>query len=148
MADINNVTLVGRLTRDAELKYTNNGMALTKLSIAVNSAKKDGDSWVNEASFFEVTLWGKQGESLNSYLTKGQQLGIEGRLRQERWEKDGQQQSRVSIVANNVMLLGSKSDRTSGNEESYERPPARSGGSQQARPAPAGNADFDDDIPF
>lgn len=106
MADINNVVIVGRLTRDAELKYTSGGTAVSKLGIAVNKRKKQGDEWKEEASFFDVTLWGKMAEGLNTYLVKGKQIAVEGELEQERWEKDGQNHSKVTITASNVQLLG------------------------------------------
>lgn len=106
MADINSVVIVGRLTRDADLKYTTGGTAVSKLGIAVNKRKKQGDEWKEEASFFDVTLWGKMAEGLNQYLVKGKQIAIEGELEQERWEKDGQNHSKVTITASNVQLLG------------------------------------------
>ena len=106
MADINHVVLVGRLTRNAELKYTNNGSAVSKFSIAINQRRKKDDQWVDEAHFFDIVLWGKTAESLNQYLVKGKQVGIEGQLRQNRWEQDGQARSKVEIFATNVMLLG------------------------------------------
>ena len=102
MADINQVVLVGRLTRDAELKYTNTGTAVCKLSLAVNRRRKSNDEWINEASFFDVVIWGKMGESLSQYLVKGKQIGVVGELRQNKWEQDGQPRSRVEIVANNI----------------------------------------------
>ena len=71
MADINHVVLVGRLTRNAELKYTNNGAAVSKFSIAINQRRKKDDQWVDEAHFFDIVLWGKTAESLNQYLVKG-----------------------------------------------------------------------------
>ncbi|NLM00784.1 MAG: single-stranded DNA-binding protein [Treponema sp.] len=108
MTDLNNVSLVGRLTRDAEIKYTNGGMAISNFSIAVNRSKKEGDQWVEEANFFDIALFGRIAESLKPYLIKGQQVAISGELRQDRWEKDGQRFSRVSIVANNIQLVGSK----------------------------------------
>jgi single-strand DNA-binding protein len=108
--DINKVMLVGRLTRDAELMYTNSGFALCKFSLAVNRRKKQGEQWVDEANFFDINLWGRRGESLNTYLTKGSQIAIEGQLRQERWEQDGMKRSKVTIEASNIQLLGSRSD--------------------------------------
>ncbi|GHV91497.1 hypothetical protein AGMMS50268_20000 [Spirochaetia bacterium] len=104
--DLNHVILIGRLTRDAELKYTANGQAVCKFSIAVNRRKKSGDQWVDEANFFDIVLWGRQGESLNQYLLKGKMVGVDGELRQDRWEQDGQNRSKVEIVANNLQLLG------------------------------------------
>lgn len=105
--DINNLTIVGRLTRDAELKYTNSGSAVTKFAIAVNRSRKDGNDRVEEASFFDVSLWGRRGESLNQYLQRGTRIAVTGELRQDRWEQDGQSRSRVFIHANNIQLLGS-----------------------------------------
>lgn len=104
--DINSVTIVGRLTRDAELKYTNSGTAVTRIGLAVNRSRKDGDQWVEEASFFDVTLWGRRGEALNQYLQRGTRIAVNGELRQERWDQDGQTKSRVIIHANNIQLLG------------------------------------------
>jgi len=106
MADINHVVLVGRLTRDAELKYTAGGQAVCKFSVAVNRRRKNGDQWEDEANYFDVVLWGRQGESLNQYLVKGKSVGVEGELRQDRWQQDGQNRSKVEIVANNIQLLG------------------------------------------
>ncbi|MBN2618586.1 MAG: single-stranded DNA-binding protein [Spirochaetales bacterium] len=161
--DINSVTIVGRLTRDAELKYTNNGSAVTKLSLAVNRSRKDGDQWVEEANFFDVSLWGKRGESLNQYLQKGTKIAVSGELRQDKWEQDGQSRSRVFIFANNIQLLGSNSSGQSNqnysgnnqknsynngynnqsnnfnNKPSYENYPSGNQG---------GNGNFEDDIPF
>jgi single-strand DNA-binding protein len=114
MADLNHVILIGRLTRDAELKYTANGQAVCKFSIVVNRRRKNGDQWVDEASFFDIVLWGRAGESLNQYLVKGKTVGIDGELRQERWEQDGQNRSKVEIMAKNIQLFasGKKSDET------------------------------------
>jgi single-strand DNA-binding protein len=158
MADINHVVLVGRLTRDAELKYTTGGQAVCKFSIAVNRRKKSGDQWVDEANFFDIGLWGRQGESLNQYLLKGKQVGNEGELRQDRWEQDGQNRSKVEIVANNLQLLGGSGPGSGGGGSNS----GGSGAYQERRPAedrpprsegPAGGDSgpsdgFTDDIPF
>jgi single-strand DNA-binding protein len=142
MADINHVVVVGRLTRNAELKYTNSGQAVCKFSIANNQRRKKDDQWTDEAHFFDIVLWGKTGEALNQYLVKGKQVGIEGQLRQNRWEQDGQQRSKVEIVASNVMLLGSKGGGAAPAEESG--PPPKD--FPEGQP-PAGD-NFQDDIPF
>ena len=105
MADLNHVVLIGRLTRDSELKYTANGQAVCKFSIAVNRRRKSGDQWVDEANFFDVVVWGRQGEAINQYLVKGKLVGIDGELRQDRWEQDGQNRSKVEVVATNLQLL-------------------------------------------
>jgi single-strand DNA-binding protein len=106
MVDINHVILVGRLTRDAELKHTASGQPVCKFSIAVNRRKKTGEVWEDEANFFDIVLWGRQGESLNQYLIKGKQVAIDGELRQDRWDQDGQKRSKVEIVAGTLQLLG------------------------------------------
>ncbi|MDR2019578.1 MAG: single-stranded DNA-binding protein [Treponema sp.] len=149
MADLNHVVLIGRLTRDAELKYTANGQAVCKFSIAVNRRKKSGDQWVDEANFFDIVLWGRQGESLNQYLVKGKLIGVDGELRQDRWEQDGQNRSKVEVVANNIQLLGGG---PGGGGSSYSG--GASGGTREStggaqNPPPQGGDDgFTDDIPF
>ncbi|MDR1636821.1 MAG: single-stranded DNA-binding protein [Treponema sp.] len=114
MADLNHVVLLGRLTRDAELKYTASGQAVCKFSVAVNRRRKNGDQWEDEANFFDIVLWGRQGESLNQYLVKGKMIGVEGELRQDRWQQDGQNRSKVEIVANNIQLISGSGGANSG----------------------------------
>ena len=106
MADVNHVIIIGRLTRDAEIKYTLAGFAISNISMAVNRRRKNGEQWVEETSFFEVNLYGKTAERLKPYLLKGKQIAVEGELRQDRWEQDGQPRSKVVISADNVQLLG------------------------------------------
>ncbi|HET6449682.1 MAG TPA: single-stranded DNA-binding protein [Spirochaetia bacterium] len=147
MADINHVVLVGRLTRDAELKYTNNGAAVSKFSLAINQRRKKDEQWVDEAHFFDVVLWGKSAESVSKYLVKGKQVGVEGQLRQNRWEQDGQARSKVEIFATNVMLLGSGSG---GGTRPGAAAPAegRGGTGDYPEAGPAAPDSFEDDIPF
>lgn len=114
MTDLNEVILIGRLTKDAETGYIANGTAKANVSIAVNRSIKKGDSWEDETSFFDVVIWGKTAENLQPYLLKGKQIVIKGSLRQDRWEKDGQKHSRISINAENVYLMGGKSDSNGG----------------------------------
>jgi single-strand DNA-binding protein len=146
MVDLNHVVLIGRLTRDSELKYTANGQAVCKFSIAVNRRKKNGDQWVDEPNFFDIVLWGRQGESLNQYLVKGKLVGVDGELRQDRWEQDGQNRSKVEIVANNIQLLGGSSGNSSFGGSSSSGPARQDSGSVPS--APAGDDGFADDIPF
>lgn len=96
---------VGRLTRDAELKYTNGGQPVCHFCIATGTSKKKGDQWVNEPSFWDVDLWGKQGENLNQYLTKGKQVAVEGQMSQDRWEQNGEKHMKVKVNASFVQLL-------------------------------------------
>jgi single-strand DNA-binding protein len=167
--DLNHVVLVGRLTRDVgsderSFGYVGNGQARANVSIAVNRSRKDSASgnWVEEANFFDVTIWGKQAENLKPYLTKGKQIAVDGYLKQDRWQKDGQNFSRVTIVANNVQLLGGKSDGAQNSNSGFGG--GASGGFQprndfgQAAPVSMpdyGNdsfggtgSDFPEDIPF
>ena len=151
MRDINVVVLVGRLTRDSELKYTKSGMPIARFSIAVNRSKKQDDQWVDETSFFEIDFWGKGAEAVNRYLTKGQQVGVEGELRQDRWEQDGQPRSKVVVNASNVRLLGNAPAGQGGGYQKPQQSAPYEGGSDQrgnsSQPAPAADS-FDDDIPF
>ncbi|OJF77682.1 MAG: single-stranded DNA-binding protein [Treponema sp. CETP13] len=134
MADVNHVILIGRLTRDAELKYTSGGFPVSNFSIAINRRRKNGDQWLDEVHYFDITLFGKAGESLKPYLLKGKQIAVDGELRQDRWEKDGQSRSKVYIAANNVQLLGGNNGQ-SGNAGGYNSE-ANSGGYSQNNNAP------------
>jgi single-strand DNA-binding protein len=154
MADLNHVILIGRLTRDAELKYTAGGQAVCKFSIAVNRRRKNGDQWEDEANFFDIVVWGRQGESLNQYLVKGKMVGVDGELRQDRWQQDGQNRSKVEIVANYLQLLGgnpggSGGSYNGGGTSGGAPGPAseRQGGGASAS-APPSEDGFADDIPF
>ena len=146
MADLNHVSLIGRLTRDSELKYTASGQAVCKFAIAVNRRRKSGDQWVDEPNFFDIVLWGRQGESLSQYLIKGKQVGIDGELRQDRWEQDGQNRSRVEVIANNLQLLGGGSGSTAGSTIPNNRQGASQSG--EAGQQEGFTDDFTDDIPF
>lgn len=145
--NLNHVVVIGRLTQDVgaderSFGYVGNGQAKANISIAVNSAKKQGDQWVDEVSFFTFTLWGKQAENLKPYLKKGQQVCIEGHLKQDRWEKDGQKKSAISLIADHVELIGGgkKDSTTSANNTSSNTP------STQSYNNPSD--DFPEDIPF
>ena len=148
MADINHVVLVGRLTRDAELKYTAAGQAVCKFSVAVNRRRKTGDQWVDEPNFFDIVVWGRQGESLNQYLVKGKQVGVDGELRQDRWEQDGQNRSRIEIVANNLQLLGGGTGGAGATGSGNGAPANPSFTNRQEGPSAGEGDGFTDDIPF
>jgi len=142
--DINVVSLTGRLTRDSELQQTNSGSSLLKFSIANNKGKKkDGDNWVEqEPNYFNIILWGRQGEVLQQYLTKGKQVAVNGRLQQRSYQaQDGAKRSIVQIVADNVLLC---SGQTSG---SYNNYPNQVSSENQSNPAPKADlsSNFDAD---
>jgi single-strand DNA-binding protein len=153
MVDLNHVVLIGRLTRDAELKITSTGQAVCKFSIAVNRRKKSGDQWEDEANFFDILVWGRQGETLHPYLVKGKMVAVDGELRQDRWQQDGQNRSKVEIVANLLQLLGGNpsSDRqnfqNTSRDSSYNDAPRDGSNDGSPGGTPRDNG-FPDDIPF
>ena len=111
MTDLNDVILIGRLTRDCgtderSFSYVGNGTAKAIASLAVNRSVKKGDSWEDEVSYIDCEIWGKTAENLKDKLVKGKQVCVHGYLKQDRWEKDGQKQSRLKVVAESVQLLG------------------------------------------
>lgn len=161
-ADINKVIIIGNLTRDAEQSYTQSGYALLKFSIAVNRRRKQGDQWVEEASYFDVTLFGSRGEAIASYMTKGKKVAVEGQLQQDRWEdkNDGTKRSKVIIIADNIQFLSSRDggSQGGGNNDSGNSNWNNAGPSRQAPQAAPQSAprpqqgppptNFEDDIPF
>lgn len=142
MSEINSTVLVGRLTRDAELKYTKSGIATVRMSLAWNRRKKEGDTWKDEVSYFDAVTMGKGAEGVHKYLTKGKQIGVQGELRQDRWEQDGQTRSKIYIFAFTIQLLGSRDQGGShGGNQSADQRAQDAGFSTNAD-------DFSDDIPF
>jgi len=117
---LNSCCLVGRTTRDPELRYTPNGTAVANVGLAVNRASKDKD----EVDFFELTFWGKQAEVAGEHLKKGGLIGLKGRLRQETWETNGQKRSKVGVVVENFQFIGtggSKSNTHSNGSSSAQQ---------------------------
>lgn len=149
-SDINSVVLVGRLVRDAEMRYLPSGNAVASFSLALSRSKKDGEQWVEESHFFDVSYFGRGAENVKPYLTKGKQVAIQGSLRQDRWEKDGQKFSKVKIVADSVELLGSRSDARAEGSPSYAPRPRGQVAAEGAKPQQqyGGEDDFPEDIPF
>ena len=128
------------MTRDLDERafaYTQNGKARLNISIAVNDGYGDNQY----TSYFDVVVWGKTAENIKPYLGKGKQICINGRLRQDRWESNGQKNSRVVIVAETVQLLGGR-DNGAGTGGNYQQP------AQQQAPAYNDGRDFPEDIPF
>jgi len=99
---------IGRLVRDAELRYTAGGTAVTKFSICINKVWKDKDGNRQERpNFFDCVLWGKYGETMQKYLTKGKQIAVDGELDQSAWQNNGKNYSKVQIIVNELQLLQS-----------------------------------------
>ncbi len=142
--DINRVTLVGRLTRDPELKHLPSGSPVLEMGVAVNGRMQDGSgNWVDKPNFFDVKVFGNQAEFLAQHLAKGRRIGIDGRLDWRSWEaQDGTKRSKVDVVAQSIQFLDSRME--GGETPAYV---------QAGAGATAGGEDFpasptDDDIPF
>src|SRR6187200_1016445 len=113
MANINRVILVGNLTRDPELRHTPSGTSVCKLRLAVNSRQKDASTgeWGEKPNYFDVTVWGNQGENCAKFLSKGRPVAIDGRLDWREWEaQDGSKRQAVQIIADNVQFLGGRQE--------------------------------------
>ena len=150
--NINSVVITGNLTRDPELRSLPSGTSVCKLRVAVNSRRKDGSSgeWVDKPNYFDVTVWGAQGENCANYLSKGRPVAVQGRLDWREWEsQEGQKRQAIEIIAESVQFLGSRGDN-----------PGNGNGFQAQSDVPADTSDFedaavgggsgksDDDIPF
>jgi single-strand DNA-binding protein len=152
-SNVNVVVITGNLTRDPELRSTPGGTSVCKLRVAVNSRRKDGQTgeWVDKPNYFDVTVWGAQGENCANYLSKGRPVAIEGRLDWREWEaKDGSgKRQTVEIIANSVQFLGSRDGSGGGGEGGGFSPPSGdvpTDASDFAGATAGGGAD--DDIPF
>ncbi|HXV05764.1 MAG TPA: single-stranded DNA-binding protein [Solirubrobacterales bacterium] len=151
-SNVNVVVITGNLTRDPELRSTPGGTSVCKLRVAVNSRRKDqSGNWVDKPNYFDVTVWGAQGENCANYLSKGRPVAVEGRLDWREWDdKDGNKRQTVEIIANTVQFLGSRDGSGGPNGNGGE------GGFSPSSDVPADTSDFqgagvgagDDDIPF
>jgi single-strand DNA-binding protein len=155
-SNVNVVVITGNLTRDPELRHTGGGTAICKLRVAVNSRRKDGQSgeWIDKPNYFDVTVWGAQGENCANYLQKGRPVAIEGRLDWREWDDQaGNKRQSVEIIANTVQFLGSRDGAGGGGGG---QPPQNNGGFSPQSDVPADTSDFagapsggsEDDIPF
>jgi single-strand DNA-binding protein len=150
MANFNRVILMGNVTRDIELKYLQSGTAVTELGLAMNHKyKNQSGDWVEEPVFVDVTLWGRQAEIASEYLSKGAPVFIEGRLKYDTWETDGQKRSKLRVVGERMQLIGGRGDgqRSGGggggfNQSEFSEP----AGASAPDAAPGGPPQ--DDIPF
>ncbi len=113
MASFNKVLLMGNLTRDPEMRFTQNGSAVTSFGLAVNRKYKQGDEWKTDACFVDITVWGKQAENCSQYLNKGSGVLIEGYLKLDQWEDDsGEKKSKIGVVAQSVQFLPKGGDQS------------------------------------
>ena len=147
---INRVSISGNLTRDPELRYTPRGTAHLDFGVAVNDRRRNAQTgeWEDRPNFIDCVVWGKRGEALSHYLLKGSKVAVEGRLRWESWEKDGQRRSKVSVVADEIELMSSRReapDATAPSGVASQQAPFPAPSAVQAPPA---DDELDDDIPF
>ena len=147
MPSFNKVVLVGNVTRDVELRHIPSGMAVTEIGLAVNDRVKKGEQWVDEVTFVDCTLWGRTAEVACEYLSKGASVLIEGRLKLETWEKEGQKHSKLKVVGEKMQMLGAKTSDGVRKPDAEQREPAKSSPKDMAIPARSGATD-PDDIPF
>jgi single-strand DNA-binding protein len=158
-ASYNRVILIGNVTRDIEIKYLQSGMAVTELGLAVNDRRKNQQGeWVDETTFVDVTLWGRTAEVAGEYLSKGSPVFIEGRLKLDQWESEGQKRSKLRVVGEKLQLIGAKGGgggEGGGGGRSSSRPSgnySRGGGDDgpgPSRSSPPPQMDHaEDDIPF
>jgi len=155
MAHLNKVFLMGRLTRDPEVRYTPSGMAIAKLGLAVNRTWRSQESREKneETTFIDVDAFGKQAETLGQYLKKGRPLYVEGRLKLDSWEdkQSGQKRSKLGVILESFQFIdggGSRGDQefsggNGGSEQGYSAPPPSS-----TKPSQGSYSDDDDDVPF
>ena len=139
MATFNRVILIGNLTRDVEVKYLQSGTAVAEIGLAVNDKRKDKNgNWIEEVTFVDVTLWARTAEIAAEYIGKGSSVLIEGRLKLDSWEQDGQKRSKLKVIGERLQMLDGKSERS----ETKPEKPQRASQPERAVPPPG------DDIPF
>ena len=155
-ADLNRVTLVGRLTRDPELRHTQGGDPVCSIRLAVSSrARDESGGWGDRSNYFDVTVFGRQAQTAADYLAKGRRIGVDGRLSWREWQaQDGTKRQSVEVIANDLFFLDSRGEGGGGGADSPQAgqsAPSGGGGDlpvdrSDMQPAPATTAD--DDIPF
>jgi single-strand DNA-binding protein len=153
--NINRVVLTGNLTRDPELRSTPSGMSVCSLRVACNTRRKDNSTgqWVDKPNYFDVTVWGAQGENCARFLAKGRPVGIDGRLEWREWEaQDGSgKRQAVEIVADAVQFLGGRDDAVGGGGNGFATQSDVPADTSDFAPQPVGGRSSegaDDDIPF
>jgi single-strand DNA-binding protein len=149
-ADLNRVTLVGRLTKDPELRHTAGGDAVCTIRLAVSSRSRDeSGGWGDKSNYFDVTVFGRQAETASTYLSKGRRIGVDGRLSWREWQaQDGSRRQNVEVIANDVFFLDSRGDSANGGDYAAASPAAGTDLPPVDRSDEQPVAVGDDDIPF
>ena len=154
---INRVMISGNLTRDAEIRSTQSGMAILGFGVAVNDRRKNQQTgeWEDYPNFIDCTMFGARADALNKYLSKGTKVTIEGKLRWSQWERDGQKRSKIEVIVDELEFMSSRnsdaqysSGQSYGQQGGYQSAPQAS---YQPQPAPtidASSSVYDEDIPF
>ncbi len=152
--NINRVVLTGNLTSDPELRSLPSGMSVCKLRVACNTRRKDNSTgeWTDKPNFFDVTVWGAQGENCARFLSKGRPVALDGRLEWREWEgQDGNKRQSVEIIADSVQFLGGREDNGGGGGGGFtprSDVPVDDRDFQPAGATPRSSGPADDDIPF
>lgn len=150
--NLNRVIITGNLTRDPELRSLPSGTQVCELRVAVNSSRKDeSGNWVDKPNYFNVKVWGAQGENCATYLTKGRPVAVDGRLDWREWEgQNGEKRQAVEIIADRVQFLGSRdgAGEQGGGSRFNAQSDVPADTSDFDSPAPAAVGASDDDIPF
>src|SRR5271154_6119836 len=137
---LNQVTLMGNLTRDPELRQTPTGQNVTSFSLALNRSYKDSSGeWQESTDYIDIVCWGPLAERVAQYLTKGRRCLVQGRLQSRSWEQDGQKRSKVEVNANDVTFLDG---RGGGDDSNSGAPVASDSGSDKPKPSKK----VDDDV--
>lgn len=146
---INRVVLSGNLTRDPEVRTTQSGMPVMSLGIAVNDRRKNGQTgeWEDYANFIDCTMFGNRAQNVAQYLSKGQRVMLEGKLRYSTWERDGQKRSKIEVIIDDLDFQGTRNQSSQGmttdgatNASAYSAP--------QTPVVDTSSSVYDDDIPF
>lgn len=147
MASFNRVILVGNLTRDVVVKYTQSQTAVTEIGLAVNDRVKKQGEWTDETTFVDITLWGRTAEIAGEYLSKGSPVLVEGRLKLDQWEQDGQKRYKLRVVGEKMQMLGGRGGGGGGGQQQRPQSDEYSSNSPPAS-QPAGGPPPDDEVPF
>ena len=137
MPSFNRVIVAGNLTRDPELRYTPQGTAVADVGLAINEKRKKGEDYIDETVFIDVTFWDRTAEVVCEYLKKGSAVLVDGKLKFDQWEKDGQRRSKISLTGLGMQMLGGRDEKTDRNEQAKRQDPRYSPPSTR-----------DEDVPF